>query len=90
MHRCLRVDELLREIFEQVRVVDDLVEEDWDWDYQTISRLARTCKTFLRPALDRLWHSQDTLSNLIGTLPASAWTLDGNLMPNRLVRSSDT
>lgn len=88
MHRCLRVEELLRAILEEVRHDPEDSEDEWDWDLQTIYGLARTCKTFLGPALDLIWHTHYDLSNLTGTLPTSAWTLDEK--GNRLVRSNHT
>ncbi|KAJ7720081.1 hypothetical protein DFH07DRAFT_1009021 [Mycena maculata] len=55
-----------------------------------LAALARTCKTFQDPALSFLWSKQDTLNNLLRSLPPHPWTetswrLPGHL-PGRQVR----
>ncbi|KAI0359302.1 hypothetical protein OH77DRAFT_1017087 [Trametes cingulata] len=77
MHRCL----LLPDIFP--RVLDFLIilpYEEFYAGYQqskdqnpSIARLARTCRHFLEPCLDRLWQTQRTLRPLVRTLPPDAY-----------------
>jgi hypothetical protein len=63
MHRCLRIQELLSIIFRYV-----LVQE-------TLARLARTCTDFRDPALNELWHTQNTILPLFKCLPRDAWVI---------------
>jgi hypothetical protein len=35
--------------------------------------LARTCKDFQEPALDRLWREQRTITNILTCLPPNLW-----------------
>ncbi|KAJ7623878.1 hypothetical protein DFH06DRAFT_757959 [Mycena polygramma] len=61
MHRCLRIQEILDIIFSVVLHLDD---PRWP------AALARVCRTFETPALDVLWRTQNTLNNILYTLPS--------------------
>ena len=63
MHRCLQIQELLSIIFRYVRI------------QKTLARLARTCTDFRDPALNVLWHTQNTLLPLFKCLPRNAWVM---------------
>ncbi|KIK14582.1 hypothetical protein PISMIDRAFT_116774, partial [Pisolithus microcarpus 441] len=45
MHHCLSIDEILREIFRCIE------------SRSTLYALARTCRTFSDPAVDRIWET---------------------------------
>lgn len=64
MHHCLQLQELLPIIF-----------RNHAHDAKMLARLARTCKAFQDPALNLLWHSQNTLLPLLRCLPPNAWTI---------------
>ncbi|KAJ7479595.1 hypothetical protein FB451DRAFT_1031889 [Mycena latifolia] len=71
MHRCLDVAELV-----------DLI-----CSYSSrgsLAALARTCKTLQGSALDRLWHDQYTLRNILGCMPPGL--LDSSDALQRLLR----
>ena len=72
MHRCLQIQELLSIVFEYVHVPRKALEDD-PLSASSLARLARTCKAFQDPALDILWHSQDSLAPLLKCLPRDAW-----------------
>lgn len=86
MDRCLKAPELLSNIFYHLAEpgpVDVLPEHAL---FPTISPenatffagLARTCKAFSEPALDRLWHSQANFTPLLKTLPPGVVHEDKN------------
>ncbi|KAF7297494.1 hypothetical protein MIND_00983200 [Mycena indigotica] len=66
MHDCLRHFELRLQIVEHIPLRDR----------NTLFALARTCRLFEEPALDRLWSvaEHDTLGHLIACLPPDAIT----------------
>ncbi|KIJ08723.1 hypothetical protein PAXINDRAFT_120203, partial [Paxillus involutus ATCC 200175] len=61
MHRCLQITEILLEIFEVVFTSKNR--------YPDLAGLARTCRSFSEPALDRLWHNQPSLLPLVMCFP---------------------
>ncbi|KIJ12297.1 hypothetical protein PAXINDRAFT_101297 [Paxillus involutus ATCC 200175] len=61
MHRCLRIKEILLEIFELVFTSQSR--------HPDLASLARTCRSFSGPALDLLWHEQSSLLPLIMCFP---------------------
>ncbi|KAJ7074771.1 hypothetical protein C8F01DRAFT_34915 [Mycena amicta] len=65
MHHCLRIAEVLGNIFENL-----------ERDYAALAAVARTCTTFKEPALDGLWKRQNTLDNILKCLPTDAWKLE--------------
>jgi hypothetical protein len=78
MHRCLRIQEVLRHIFHDVLdhpfILGGSQERDWPsaTSDATLARLARTCRTFTEAALDELWYFQPTLVPLVCCLPDDA------------------
>ena len=66
------IQELLSIVFEYVHVPRKALEDD-PLSASSLTRLARTCKAFQDPALDILWHSQDSLAPLLKCLPRDAW-----------------
>jgi len=63
MHRCLQIQELLSIIFLYVRIP------------KTLARLARMCTGFRDPALNVLWHTQNSFLPLFKCLPPDAWVM---------------
>ncbi|KAJ7792236.1 hypothetical protein B0H14DRAFT_2931948 [Mycena olivaceomarginata] len=63
MHRCLNIADIVGEICSQVANA-------------TLSTLARTSSVFHNPALDQLWHYQDTLENFFRCLPPDLVAFD--------------
>jgi hypothetical protein len=62
MHHCLRITEILLEIFEFVFIISETGRPD-------LARLARTCRSFSEPALDVLWRDQSSLLPLVMCFP---------------------
>ncbi|EGN96832.1 hypothetical protein SERLA73DRAFT_185017, partial [Serpula lacrymans var. lacrymans S7.3] len=58
MHRALFIDEILQEIF-------DICSEDGKGGKVTLTYLARCCKTWKDPALDRLWKVLPSVAPLL-------------------------
>lgn len=80
MHKCLRIPEILSMIIacvyaEEAPVdLDNVDEMTLDpWHPSSTAALARTCRTFLEPALDKLWSLQYNLVNLVKCMPDDAW-----------------
>jgi F-box-like len=72
MHRCLKIDEVLQEIFSEVLIQDR--SRMFELDRQkapTVARLARTCRTFRGPALATLWREISGIAPLFNVLPTS-------------------
>ena len=65
MHRALCIDEIIQLIFD---FCGDLPDTRPRWTY---AQLARCCKTWTGPALDRLWRRIDGLGPLLALLPKS-------------------
>lgn len=63
MHPVLLIDEILEHILEQC--------SDWsEKDYRrTLSQVARCCRAWQDPALDRLWSRLDGIMPLVRLLP---------------------
>ncbi|KAG5649397.1 hypothetical protein H0H81_004108 [Sphagnurus paluster] len=76
MHRCLRIQEILANIFATIFEDEDQLWISWARS-STLASAAQTCKIFSGPALDALWHSQ-RLYNLIKCFPIDALKLDGH------------
>ncbi|KAI0944045.1 hypothetical protein AcV7_001973 [Taiwanofungus camphoratus] len=78
MHNCLKISEILTVIIEHAYSDPDSRPVIAT---RTLVALALTCKTFLEPALDRLWHEQQTLVPLVKTLPVDAWSeVEGDIV----------
>ena len=43
----------------------------------TLQAVARTCRTFLEPALDCVWYEQVGLGHLVQCLPEDLWLTEG-------------
>ncbi|KAI6142830.1 hypothetical protein BKA82DRAFT_532008 [Pisolithus tinctorius] len=67
MHACLGVLDFLHLIIGKVTDADNPI-------LVAKTRLARTCRVFMDPALDTLWRKQSSLSPLVMCLPSSLWT----------------
>ena len=72
MHACLRVHEILANIFAGI-ITDDPIDL---FGRGTLGSLARTCKTFTEPALDALWDTQPGLFQLLANLPGNAINIE--------------
>ena len=59
MHQALRIDEIIRDIFNVC---------DGD-GYSTLGRLARCCRTWKDPALDDLWRHLPSAAPLFRLIP---------------------
>ncbi|KAJ7789930.1 hypothetical protein B0H14DRAFT_2941984 [Mycena olivaceomarginata] len=70
MHRCLNIADIVGEICSQVECFPVKYAD------ATLSALARTSSVFHNPALDLLWHSQDTLENFFRCLPPDLVAFD--------------
>jgi hypothetical protein len=68
MNYCLRIDEILRNIFEHVF-------EGGRAGRSSVANLAITCQDFKAPALELLWSSQCSLLPLMKCLPTDVWSL---------------
>ena len=65
MHSCLRIPEILSNIFSYIF-------DSPPSSTVALAYLAITCRDFREPALDLLWRSQSSLSSLIKCLPSDA------------------
>ncbi|KAJ7186137.1 hypothetical protein C8R46DRAFT_1343201 [Mycena filopes] len=74
---CLKIPEILQEIFAQLLVhkPEVLVMLSRPHGAETLSRLAQTCQRFSDPALNLLWRSQFTLIPLLKTFPPNLWEM---------------
>ncbi|KAJ7495606.1 hypothetical protein FB451DRAFT_1478556 [Mycena latifolia] len=66
MHRGFTIPELVRLILTEIRLSPYV---GGGPDRRALAVLARTCTTFLGPALDLLWSHQDTLVHFLETFP---------------------
>ena len=64
MHHCLAIQEIVRIIMGFCESEDNLY---------TLIALARTCRAFEDPALDRIWYSMKSLRPLFKCLPEDSW-----------------
>ncbi|KAJ7666772.1 hypothetical protein DFH06DRAFT_1040271 [Mycena polygramma] len=86
MHRTLSIPEIVGLICEHLEGGYRIRESRADF-----AALARTCKSFHDPALDKLWRRQNTLAHVLKCLPSDLWeeTNDANPPQNvlRLVKT---
>ena len=77
MHPCWLIPELAIRIIEKCApaVVDGQPWEIYRRGLGTWCALARTCRVLQEPALNLLWHRQDTLTHLVKCLPQDCWEL---------------
>ncbi|KAJ7614472.1 hypothetical protein FB45DRAFT_1110221 [Roridomyces roridus] len=67
-HRALCIPEIVAMICEA-----GVYLEDYEFNWNTLTSLARTCKAFQDPALDVLWSSQSTMMNVLKCMPGDIW-----------------
>ena len=79
MHPCWSVSEITREVVEWV-----LASPGQYASLKTLCSLARTCKAVQDVALDGLWRTQDTLTNLVKCLPEATWTSSEGQIVSRI------
>ncbi|KAG6820193.1 hypothetical protein H0H93_004186 [Arthromyces matolae] len=72
MHQCLRIQEILTNIFGYAFLYDGVE------DYDSLTKLARTCKLFSNAALDLLWSSQPSLQPLLKCFPKGIIQVDND------------
>ena len=68
MHHIFQIDELVKEITRHMFV--------WHTPQRFVLEWALTCKAISDPALDVLWETQDSLINLLKTLPSDIWEVN--------------
>ena len=68
MHKIFEIDELVKEITRHMFA--------WHTPQYSILDWVLTCKTISEPALDVLWETQDSLINLLTTLPPDIWEVN--------------
>lgn len=77
MHRCLRLEEILQEIFKNA-------------DHRSLTVLARTCRSFYEPTLNLIYSDLSELKPLIERLPHDLWsTNSGELVIRGPLRPQD-
>ncbi|KAH6903276.1 hypothetical protein BKA70DRAFT_1433790 [Coprinopsis sp. MPI-PUGE-AT-0042] len=70
MHRCLKIEEILKSIFLEVLEDECPPGPRPSRRSPTVARLARTCKSFRNPALAVLWQEVFGIVQLLSVLPA--------------------
>ncbi|KAF7297426.1 F-box domain-containing protein [Mycena indigotica] len=68
MHPLFSITEIVDHVVLQIKL-----DSDQDSCSQTLARLARCCRAFEDPALDRLWSTLKTLDYLVQCLPDGCW-----------------
>ena len=68
MHHIFQIDELVKQITRHMFM--------WHNPQRIVLDWALTCKTISDPALDVLWETQDSLINLLKTLPSDIWEVN--------------
>ena len=78
MHRCLLISEVV------VNIAQEIVNDDKRWEkptaWDSLAKLARTCRMFSEPSLDLLWRAQGSLIPLLRTMPADLWRVDDEIL----------
>ena len=82
MHHVFQIDELIREITRHMIV--------WDIPQRFVLDWALTCKSISDPTLDVLWETQDSLVNLLKTLPSDVWEMNRRKLVSGFYRSDFT
>ncbi|KAL0961124.1 hypothetical protein HGRIS_006098 [Hohenbuehelia grisea] len=73
MHHCLKIEEIVRHIAASIDFSSKPILNEELRD-AALSRMARTCKGFQEPALDRLWHTlPDNILPLLALFPGDSW-----------------
>ncbi|KIJ57821.1 hypothetical protein HYDPIDRAFT_34763 [Hydnomerulius pinastri MD-312] len=93
MHHCLTIPEILNQIFEQLVDVSQLSPAPADptvaVNWRALARLARCCRTFQDPALDRLYFKIDWFGNFLRCLPSDLWERHGTGDDKKIVGSPE-
>ncbi|KAH9913111.1 uncharacterized protein B0H18DRAFT_1126579 [Fomitopsis serialis] len=63
VRRLLAIPEVLAQVAEET------------WSSKSLAALARTCRDFCSPALDKLWQHQPGLENIVKCMPADLWEM---------------
>ncbi|KAF7971655.1 hypothetical protein HWV62_20616 [Athelia sp. TMB] len=85
MHRCLMISEIILNIANEIEVN---YERNEPWN--TLAKLARTCRVFSEPALNSLWRVQSSLEHLLRTMPEDLWWTDVDVLrPRRPIKPTD-
>ncbi|KAJ7681996.1 hypothetical protein DFH06DRAFT_285269 [Mycena polygramma] len=71
MHDCLRIPDLLDQIFSHFTT-------GYDGDGKVLAKLGRTCWAFHDPAMDVLWKDPDDLINILRCMPSDLFAIDTN------------
>ncbi|KAL0950623.1 hypothetical protein HGRIS_007415 [Hohenbuehelia grisea] len=71
MHRCLWIDDVLEQIIDLACRNDD---ED-TINFTTAISLATTCRAFMDPALNKIWHTLPEFDILLSLFPEDSWVL---------------
>lgn len=66
MHRALFIDEIIRDVFEFCL--------DYGQSKHTLCQVARCCKAWKDPALDKLWSQLSSVQPLLRLVPALLYT----------------
>ncbi|KAF7978625.1 hypothetical protein HWV62_45112 [Athelia sp. TMB] len=88
MHRCLLISEVV------VNIAQEILHDDFRWEkptaWDSLAKLAQTCRMFSEPSLNLLWRAQASLIPLLRTMPADLWRMDdGILILDRPIKSTD-
>lgn len=81
MDRCLVIEDILSIIFENLQYgsLDGQALGGPQGDTASLAALTLTCRAFHWPAIRVLWHVQNTLDNLMKTLPPETWKVRGSV-----------
>ena len=80
MHQCLKVEEILSNVFSLLAIPEPLKKKKPGLDLEVrevnchfLRSCALVCKTWAEPALAQLWYRQWGIGNLVKTLPRDLW-----------------
>lgn len=76
MHECLRLEEILHEIFSQA-------------DYRSLTIFARTCRLFYEPALNAIYSDLSSIEPLIERLPQDLWSRNSGVLVSAQIKVED-
>lgn len=73
MHPSLQTPDIFLEILDQIEASSP---ESVENDNRSLVNIAVVCRSWLEPALSRLWKRQKDLLPLFKTLPPHKWSID--------------
>ena len=73
MHHPLHIPDIFLSILDQLEPSSTMSAEK---DNRSLVNIAVVCRSWLEPALDRLWKRQHELLPLLKTLPSHKWNID--------------